>query len=200
MSGTVVGTFLGVMALLFLLGLGAAVAGAVLVTHRVRRRWRLVRSHGAVVLLLGVWEAIGARRVRHQPVRSFDEGFWSSPRHVRRELRQSVAAANETVRTAEELGAPVAELPVLCRRLEWAATDLDRVLRLDSSGPVPVSMRGSVHDVLRAAEDVRRVAVTAAGEACDPSVAELVRDTADEVRVLGAGLASARKVAGLPPR
>jgi hypothetical protein len=45
---------------------------------------------------------------------------------------------------------------------------------------------------MRAADDVRRVAIAAAADACDPRVAELARDADDEVQLLDAGLASAR--------
>jgi hypothetical protein len=49
---------------------------------------------------------------------------------------------------------------------------------------------------MRAADDVRRVAIAAAGDACDSRVTELARDADDEIQLLDAGLASAR--AALP--
>lgn len=184
------GSFLEVVAVLAVLTVAAAVVAALLVGRTVRRRWRLVRSHGAFIALLALWDATAA--LRAGPRRPLAGDNWSSPRRVRRSLWQAVDGAADAVRTAADLGAPVAELPSLCRRLEGAAGDLDRVLRLEPAGPVPPSIRGHVQGVMRAADDVRRVAIAAAGDACDPRVAELARDAEDEVRLLDAGLASAR--------
>jgi hypothetical protein len=200
--GSTFGTLLGVLALLVLVGMVAAGVALLLIGRTLLRRWRLLRSHGAVVAALAVWDATSSWRSRRRPpdpAAVSGEKFWSSPRDVRRALRRSVDAAVDSVRTADELGAPVAELPAVCRRLQAAATDLDRVIRLDQAGSVPPSVRGQVRDVVQAATDVRRVAVAAAGHACDPAVAELVRDVADEARLLEAGLARTRSVA-LPPR
>jgi hypothetical protein len=184
------GSFFDVVAVLVVLSVAAAMVAALLVRRTVRRRWRLVRSHGAVITLLALWDATAALRAgRRRPLAGDN---WSSPRRVRRSLWQAVDGAADAVRTAADLGAPVAELPSLCRRLEGAAADLDRVLRLEPGGPVPPSIRGHVQDVMRAADDVRRVAIAAAGDACDPRVAELARDADDEVQLLDAGLASAR--------
>jgi hypothetical protein len=184
------GSFFDVVAVLVVLGVAAAVVAALLVRRTVRRRWRLVRSHGAVIALLALWDATAALRARRRRPLAGDN--WSSPRRVRRSLWQAVDGAADAVRTAADLGAPVAELPSLCRRLEGAVADLDRVLRLEPAGPVPPSIRGHVQDVMRAADDVRRVAIAAAADACDPRVAELARDADDEVQLLDAGMASAR--------
>jgi hypothetical protein len=183
------GSVLEVMAVLVVLGLATAIVAGLLVGRTLRRRWRLVRSHGASSALLALWDATAAVRGGSRPPRG---DAWSSPRRVRRSLWQAVDGAADAVRTAEDLGATVAELPSLCRRLERATADLDRVLRLEPVGPVPPSIRSQVQDVTRAADDIRRVAIAAAGDACDPHVAELARDADDEVRLLDAGLASAR--------
>lgn len=184
------GSFFDVVAVLVVLSVAAAIVAALLVRRTVRRRWRLVRSHGAFIAMMALWDATAALRAgRRRPLAGDN---WSSPRRVRRSLWQAVDGAADAVRTAADLGAPVAELPSLCRRLEGAAADLDRVLRLEPAGPVPPSIRGHVQDVMRAADDVRRVAIAAAADACDPRVAELARDADDEVQLLDAGLASAR--------
>jgi hypothetical protein len=186
---SVLGVVLGVVGVFLVLALAAAAVAVVLLGRTLRRRWRLVRSHGAFIALLAVWDATAAFRARRR--RPVDD-VWSSPRRVRRSLWQAVDGAADAVRTAGDLGASVSELPSLCRRLEKMAADLDRVLRLEPAGPVPPSVRGQVNDLMRAADDVRRVAIAAAGDACDPRVAELARDADDEVRVLDAGLASTR--------
>lgn len=192
MVASAFGTVLGVMVVFALLALAGAAMAALLVGRSLRRRWRLVRSHGLVIAALAVWDATAAFRTRHRPARTAGDLAWSSPRQVRRSLWRAVDGAGDAVRTAGELGAPVADLPTLCRRLEAAASDLDRVLRLGPREPVPPSVRGQVVELVRAADDVRRVAVASAGDACDQRVAEVARDAGTEARLLDAGLASAR--------
>lgn len=192
MNASLAADLLGAVAVLLLLGLGAACVGALLVGRALHRRWRLLRSHGAVVALVALWDVASAIRARRRPTPVAEESFWTSPRSVRRAVRRAVDGATSAVRTAEGLGAPVAELPALCRRLDAASADLDRVLRIDGVGPVPSSLRGQVVRVLQASDDVRRAAMTAAGDACDPRLTELARDAGDEVQLLDAGLASAR--------
>ena len=192
MFASVWGTLLGVVVVFALLGLVAAVTAVLLVGRSLRRRWRLVRSHGLVIGALAVWDATAALRAHRRATRTAGDLAWTSPRQVRRSLWRAVDGAAEAVRTAAQLGASVAELPGLCRQLEVAATDLDRVLRLESREPVPPSVRGQIVELIRAADDVRRVAVASAGDACDQRVAEVARDADTEARLLDAGLASAR--------
>ncbi len=192
MDASLFGTFLGAVAVLFVLGMAAMVVGALLVARAVHRRWRRVRSHGIVIALLAIWDATAALRVRRRPRTTVGESLWASPKQVRRVLRRAVADTVDSVRTAEGLGAPVGELPAVTRRLQATAADLDRVLRLEPQGSVPANVRDQVRDLLRAAGEVRSVAVVAAGDACDPAVAELVRDAADEARLLQAGLLHVR--------
>ena len=192
MVASTLGTVLGLLVVFALLGLAAAATAALLVGRSLRRRWRLVRSHGLVIAALAVWDATAALHVHRRPARTTADLPWSSPRQVRRSLWRAIDGAADAVRTASDLGAAVAELPSLCRRLETAASDLDRVLRLESREPVPPSVRGQVVELMRAADDVRRVAVASAGDACDQRVAEVSRDAGTEARLLDAGLASAR--------
>jgi hypothetical protein len=194
------GDLVGLAVVVLALGVAGAAVASLLIGRSLRRRWRLLRSHGAVIGLLAVWDAIAAVRARRRGAPAIGEVAWSSPRQVRRTLRRSVDSATDAVRTAGALGAPVAELPNLCSRLEAAAADLDRVIRLEPAGPVPPSVRGQVREVMRAADDVRRVAMVSAGDACDPRIAQLSRDAEDEVHLLGAGLASARAALAQPRR
>ena len=186
------GTALDVVVVFILLGLVAAVTAALLVGRTLRRRWRLLRSHGLVIGALAVWDATAALRAHRRPARAPADLTWGSPRQVRRSLWRAVDCATESVQTAADLGAPVAELPGLCRRIGAAASDLDRVLRLEPREPVPPSIRGQVVELMRAADDVRRIAIASAGDACDQRVAEVSRDAGAEARLLDAGLASAR--------
>ncbi len=171
----------------------AALGGGYLLWRYARRRLRALRSHGAVIGASAVWEAAASNRWNRAgtPATAADLASWSSTR-VRKELWRSVDRAVSAVRAADSLRAPTAELPSLCRRLQAAATDLDQVLRVDPSAPVPAALRDQVVEVIRAADDVQQAAVASAGEANGMRVRDLTEDAGRELTLLDAGLASLR--------
>ena len=116
---------------------------------------------------------------------------WSAAR-VGKEMWRSVDRATAAVRAADELGGPTAELPSLCRRLQAAAVDIDKVLRVDPAARVPAPVGDQVLEVMRAAADVQQAAVTSAGEASTQRIRELTEDAGHELSLLDAGLASMR--------
>src|ERR1700722_9429986 len=182
--------------------LGLMVAGLALTGFLdwrvVRRKWRAFHSHGAVIGATALWEAAAVRRRPGGEPASLDEvGRWG-PRRVRKEMWHSVDQAEAAVRAAGDLGAPTAELPSLCRRLQAAAVDLDKVLRTDPSGSALQDIASLAGDVMRAATDVQQAAVVAAGDASGHAVRALTEDAASEIRLLDAGLASAQSA--LPRR
>jgi hypothetical protein len=169
-----------------------------LVWRVARRKWRTFRTHGAVLGATALWEAAAVRRRRGGEVPTPEEvGQWS-PGRARKEMWRSVDQADAALRTAADLGAPLAELPSLCRRLHSAAADLDKVLRVEPAGPVPTEVRTQVHEVMRAAGDIQRAAVVSASDANGSQVQDLTRDAVHEIELLDAGLASAQAV--LPHR
>jgi hypothetical protein len=176
----------------------AALTGGYLLWRAVRRRMRVFRSHGAVIGATAVWEAAASNRWNRTgvPATTADIVGWSSTR-TRRELWRSVDRAAAAVRAADSLGAPTAELPSLCRRIQAAATDIDKVLRVDPAAPVPAALHDQVVEVMRAADDVQQAAVASAGEAGSHRVRELTEDAGNEVAFLDAGLATLRST-GLP--
>jgi len=88
----------------------------------------------------------------------------------------------------------------LCRRLQDAATDLDKVLRVDPGARVPAGLCDPVVEVLRAADDVQQAAVASAGEASGQRVRDLTEDARNECTYLDAGLASFRSAGAATPR
>jgi hypothetical protein len=166
----------------------------------VRRKWRALHSHGAVIGATALWEAAVVRRRQGGEPTSPDEVAQWSPARARKEMWRSVDQADAAVRAATEVGAPVAEMPSLCRRLSTAAMDLDKVLRVEPAGPVPMAIRNQVHEVMRAAGDIQRAAVVSASDANGQRVDGLVRDAVHEIELLDAGLASAQAVLPQPPR
>ncbi len=174
-----------------------ALTGGVLLWRYLRRRWRGIRSHGAVVGAVALWEATGSvRHRRNGTVTAADLERWPA-RAVRRELWRSVDREAAAVRVAGEAGGPTAELPALSRRIRAAAVDLDRLLRVDPSARVPAVVGEQVLELVHAADDIRDAAMASAGEASARRVGELTRDAGQELEILDAGLASARAV--LPP-
>ncbi len=188
---------LGVVLLLGLLSV-AVLTGGFLLWRYARRRIRAFRSHGAVIGATAVWDAAASNRWNRagQPLDEDVVSQWSSTR-VRREMWRAVDRATAAVRTADEVGGPTAELPSLCRRLQSAATDIDKVLRVDPAAPVPPSLRDQVVEVVRAADDVQQAATASAGEASSSRIRELTEDAGNELGLLDAGLASMR-ASGLP--
>ena len=176
----------------------AALTGGFLLWRYARKRFRALRTHGAVIGATAVWDAAASNRWNRTgvPTSAADVASWSSTR-VRKELWRSVDRAATAVRAADSVGAPTAELPSLCRRLQAAATDIDKVLRVDPAARVPTALGEQVVEVMRAADDIQQAAVASAGEANGHRVRELTADAGDELTLLDAGLASWR-TAGQP--
>ncbi len=176
----------------------AALTGGFLLWRGLRRRWRAIRSHGAVVGAVALWGATeSVRHRKHGSMTAIDLERWPA-RMVRRELWRSVDRAAAAVRVADEAGGPTAELPALSRRIRAAAVDLDRLLRVDPSARVPAVVGEQALELIRAADDIREAAVASAGEVSAQRVHDLTRDAGLELEILDAGLASARAV--LPPQ
>ena len=180
----------------FGLVLTAAAIGGFVLWRFARRKWRAFHSHGAVVGAMALWEVTASRRRGGAPASADDVNRWTA-RRVRKEMWRSVDQAGAAVRAADAAGAPTADLPSLCRRLQAAAMDLDKVLRVEMAGPVPVEVSSQTRDIMQAAADVQRAAVVSASDATGQRVRDLTRDAELEIRLLDAGLASAQ--AALPP-
>jgi len=177
----------------------AVLTGGFLLWRFARRRLRDLRSHGAVIGATAVWEAAASNRWNRTgaPATPDTVARWSATR-ARKELWRAVDRAAAAVRAADAVQAPTADLPSLCRRLQAAATDIDKVLRVDPAAVLPAALADQVAEVMRAAEDVQQAAVASAGEANGPRVRELTEDAGHELELLDAGLASMR-ASGRPP-
>ena len=178
--------FAGVMML-------AVATGGYLLWRYGRRKLRAFRSHGAVVGAGALWDMAASNRWNRSgsEVTATELSQWSSAR-VAKEMWRSVDRATAAVRAADDLGGPTAELPSLCRRLQAAAVDIDKVLRVDPAAPVPGGVGDQVLEVIRASADVQQAAVTSAGEASAQRLRDLTDDAGHELTLLDAGLASMR--------
>ena len=184
--------FLGLVVLAGLGFLALATAGFVL-WRMASRKLRALRSHGAVIGATAVWEAAASNRWNRTatPATSADLAQWSGTR-VRKEMWISVDRASAAVRAADEVGGPTAELGSLCRRLNWAATDIDKVLRVDPAAKVGGALYDQVAELIRVADDVQKAAVASAGDAGSQRIRDLTEDAEHELALLDAGLASMR--------
>jgi hypothetical protein len=158
-----------------------------------RRKLRSFRSHGAVIGATALWDVAASNRWNRSGavVTPAELHQWSAAR-VGKEMWRSVDRATAAVRAADELGGPTAELPSLCRRLQAASVDIDKVLRVDPGAPVPAGVGEQVLEVMRAATDVQQAAMTSAGEASSQRIRDLTEDAGHELTLLDAGLASMR--------
>ncbi len=175
-----------------------AVGASYLVVRRlVRRRWRTVRDHVAtrgVLTAASVFAAWRERRGSSKPTAVAR----SSAARARRTMWVAVEDAERAVRHAQDVNAPVAELPAVCRRLRDVADDLDHLLRLERRLPSapdrPVGVRTQVVELIHAARDVQLAALEVGSDASDPRLRSVVRDARDEVEVLAAALTRMRSV------
>jgi len=171
----------------------AFLTGGFLLWRYGRRKIRSFRSHGAVIGAAALWDVAASNRWNRAGavVTSAELQQWSAAR-VGKEMWRSVDRATAAVRAADELGGPTAELPSLCRRLQAASVDIDKVLRVDPAAPVPAAVGEQVLEVMRAATDVQQAAMTSAGEASSQRIRDLTEDAGHELTLLDAGLASMR--------
>ncbi len=192
MVASIVAPLILTVLVMILLLLSAAAVVGLLGWRALRRRWRVLRTRlaGGGVAALWAIGTVGTARRRVRP--SHAEVYSWSPLRARREMWRAVDVAESAVRVADVAGAPVAELPSLCRRLHGVAADLDSVLRVEpahSGGDSGANhVRAQVAAVIDAATEVQRAAVTSANDAHAPRVRALTRDALDEVDCLAAGL------------
>jgi hypothetical protein len=183
---------LGVLVFVGMIALAVA-TGGFLLWRFARRKLRAFRSHGAVVGATTLWGVAASNRWNRSggELTETELNQWPAAR-VAKEMWRSVDRASTAVRAADDLGGPTAELPSLCRRLQAAAVDIDKVLRVDPGARVPGPLVAQVLEVVRAASDVQQAAVTSAGEANSQRLRDLTEDAGHELTLLDAGLASMR--------
>ena len=187
--------FLGLVVFAGLVTLPRVVTGGFLLWRYGRRKLRAFRSHGAVIGATALWDVAASNRWNRSgaAVTAAELRQWSSAR-VAKEMWRTVDRATAAVRAADDLGGPTAELPSLCRRLQAAAVDIDKVLRVDPAAPVPGRSGRPGARGHRAADDVQQAAVASAGEANAQRLRDLTEDAGHELTLLDAGLASMRHV------
>jgi hypothetical protein len=125
---------------------------------------------------------------------------WWSIRGERRSLRLSVGAAEHSVAAAVAAGAPVGDLPVLCRDLRRVYRDTDRRLMLAAVGGQAGDdqVRGQAAAVRGNAEQIRSLAVRTLTETSGPDAGLLAGKVENEAAALAEGWSRLRDIrAGL---
>ena len=157
---------------------------------------------GAVVMVAGSAVFVRYRhhpRVRRAILRLRAEHVSSGPQaeviDLRLHLRDELEAARRAVASAEAAGELAGDLPALFQRLELAADRLDHSLRVlersveDDAAYRPVgSARRRVADVVTAARDIRRAAITALDVTATGEIQTLTRDIEREVAWVQSGV------------
>ena len=178
--------FMGVVTLLLMLTVAVTAALAV---RSVRRRYRSLRSR---VRMRGVGTTTrpdlpAVRAVAAATVAS--PAWWASQRD-RQRMWRAVSAAQHAVAVARESGAPVGDLPALCRQLSAAAGGVDAVLRA-SAGDRAWRRDAAADQVERAALDVQRAAVESLTMVTAADTTPLLNAVRREVLALAAGVRAA---------
>lgn len=178
--------------------MAAVVAVAFFVARSyIRRHWRLVRGHVATKGVLAGLAFLGAGRERWSARVTPEQLSRGAAARVRRRMWSAVEDAELAVSHAHTHDAPVAELPAICRSLRSTAGELDALLRHERrlpAGARPEAVRRQVAQVIVASRDVQAAALQAAGDAAEPRVRSLVRQTGDEVQIVSAAVARLRSL------
>lgn len=169
-----------------------------LVRRHLRRRWGTARAHVVTRVALALTSVPAAWRERLGGRATSEELSRGSTTRARRRMWVAIENAQEAVRHAVSLHAPVADLPAVCRTLRGAGSQLDQLLRLERRLPAGRQPNGAVRaqlaEVIRSAEDVQSVALSACSDATGPEIRSLARDARHEVEIVAAVLSRMRSV------
>jgi hypothetical protein len=182
---------------LFVVGLTAAF---LVVRSFVRHHWRIVRAHPVTRGAMAAAALAEAGREHYSARRTAEQVSLGAASRIRRRMWVAVDDAEHAVTHAESRGAPVAELPAVCRSLRSVAGELDALLRLErrlGPGRQNGAVRAQVAELVTAARDVQSAALAAAGDATEPQLRALVRRATDEVEIVSSALGRLRTL--VPP-
>jgi hypothetical protein len=182
-----------VAGLLILATMVAILGTCVVVTLRLRRRWR--RRNGLVGVVFSSLGHLPAASLTAGAVSTVASPAWWMVQRDRHAMRRSVVGARRAVSVAVRAKAPVGDLPSLVRQLQQAADDVDAALQ--ASGGHRRLARDANTDRLRieaAAADIRAAAISSL-DAMRVGVQPLVSAIAVEADALAAGVSVARGAA-----
>jgi hypothetical protein len=189
--------FAGVAVVVALAAAGVAAWWVMRSMQRMRRRLGVVTAAGMARAGRLTGPAVSGRppmltrelRLHAAAGRPRANPSWWSIRSERRSLRRSTSAAEHSVAAAVAAGAPVGELPALCRDLRRARRDADRQLMLAAMDARGRDERSRVQTaaVLASAARIRSLAVRTLAETTDPAADRLAAQVHIEASALDAG-------------
>lgn len=176
-----------------------AATGLWLLYRAARRRWRRFVAAGVgAASTHGL--ALGLRWCSAQP---FTSSSWWRLQRDRQRMWRAVSTASKSVETAQAAGAPIGDLPRLCKDLRRTAEHLDAFLVAQAAPTsAPGHQRASrqlaasqkdLPSVLAAAADIHHSAVLALADEASPRVRALSSSVRIETEAFRSGLASARR-------
>lgn len=177
---------LGVVTMMLLLAVATTTALAV---RAVRRRYRRLRSRVGM-RGIGTTARPDLPAVRAVAAATVGSTAWWASQRDRQRMWRAVSAAQNAVSVAQQSGAPVGDLPALCRQLSTAAGGIDAVLRA-SAGDRSWRRDAGAEQVERAALDVQRAAVESLTMVAAADTAPVLSAVRLEVAALAAGVRAA---------
>ena len=188
--------FTGIAAAVALAAAGVAAWWVTWSVRRMGRRLRAVTAAGMATATQLAGPAVIGRptglarglRLRAAAGRPRANSSWWASTSERRSLRRSASAAEHSVAAAVAAGAPVGELPALCRDLRRVCRDADRKLMLAAmDGRDREQAQVQAAAVLASAERIRSLAVRTLSESSDPEASRLAAQLDIETAALDAG-------------
>lgn len=165
------------------------VATTALAVRAVRRRYRRLRSRLST-RGVGTSSRPDLPAVRAVAATTVGSAAWWASQRDRHRMWRAVSAAQHAVGVAQQSGAPVGDLPALCRQLSTAAAGVDAVLRA-SAGERAWRRDPDAEQVERAALDVQRAALDSLAMVAAADTAPVLSAVRLEVAALSAGVRAA---------
>lgn len=177
---------LGVVTLLLMV---TVVATTALAVRGVRRRYRRLRARMSM-RGVGTTSRPDLPAVRAAAAATVGSAAWWASQRDRQRMWRAVSGAQNAVAVAQEAGAPVGDLPALCRQLSSAAAGVDAVLRA-GAGDRSWRRDASAEQVEQAALDVQRAAVQSITMHTAGDTQPMLTAVRQEVVALSAGVRAA---------
>jgi hypothetical protein len=182
---------MGLMAFVFFV---TVVVGTTVVVRRVRRRWRASRTR--FVVRRASQPDLGQllRTSGSAAAASVGSPGWWMVQNRRHRMWRAVTSAEHAVGVARRAEVAVGDLPELASRLRAAATGVDAVLRASGrQGSLSTEDRADCDRIVRAATDVRAVALTSLRTGSHLDTDAVVSAVEIEVAALAAGVRAAHR-------
>jgi hypothetical protein len=186
-----------IMTVTLLLVISVTAVSITFAVFAARRRYRKTRARVLAAFIPGRGGS-GALASSMRALPAAQPGWWSVQRE-RRQLWQSVQAAEHAVASATAANAPVGDLPRLVRQLRGAADAVDVALQAGSRAHthIPDSVHTQRAELQRTANEISRSALDSLATTSHGPTHDLSHAVKVEAHSLAAGLRSAYRTSGI---